>query len=555
MSEEDDTAMAPERANFDADPSRVVCPLLIVLLVLVSAGTTNAASPQAQVPSSQNARTLPPACQNLGKSNQRIGDFLTNVANHATAKAYNALGVLYAEDHKLNCAVPAFEQAVRLDHQDWGARYNLALALIEKGEAAKAADQLHILIQQSPNTAAAHNTFGNLLQRQGKLEAAAEEFRTALQNDPGFALASLNLGEVLITQERYTAATVYLQNALKSSPPPDLEIQLQSTLAVAYAEKGDSRLAIEMLGQVIKSHPDASEAYFNLATVYARNAPALSYKMAIANFKEALRIDPHYDEARCSLAKVLLELGQFSDAIPYLTDYVQDQPSDAEGFRLLGSAYTGLSQPAKAVEVLERAKQLKPGNYQIRYDLGSAFAKVGNTDEAIEQLAMAEKINPNFADTHYQLALQLRKKGDVTRSEQEVQVFQGLKNRKDEEESAGILNNEGNRLLKEGKVCEAAEVLRKAVQLDPDNARWHYNLSLALTTLDDRQGEKEELEKALNLAPNMAPAHNDLGLVYLSEGRLNEAEKEFRLALEIDPNFAEPQNNLGVVHSRQGKDP
>ena len=546
--------MMPEHKNFDAHACYVVCTTLIALGVIIFSGTTNASSSQAHEPGPRKLQPLPPACQNLGKSNQRVGELLTVLARHATAEAYNALGVLYAEGNKLNCAVPAFEEALRLDEQDWRARYNLALALIKKGEETKAADHLHILIQQKPDSPDVHNTLGSLLQQQGELEAAAQEFKAALKCDPAFAPAALNLGQVLIDQKRYTAAIVYLQDVLKSSLPPDLKPQLQTTLAVAYAESGNSDQAIGTLEQVIKAHPDAADAHFNLGTVYAKLGPALGYQKAIANFKEALRIDPHNDATRYSLAKVLVQLGQFSDAVPYLSDYIHHQPHDAEGFHLLGSAYTGLTQLPKAVEALERARQFKPDDYEIRYDLGSALAKTGKTNEAIEQLIAAEKINSNSADIHYQLALQLQKQGDVTRSKQEMQIFQGLKNQVNEETTAGNLNNEGNQLLQAGKVRDAAEAYRKAVQLDPNNAQWQYNLSLALTKLGDKEGEKGALEKALQLDPNLATAHNDLGLVYSSEGKMNEAEREFRAALEIDPKFAEAQNNLGVVYSQQGKD-
>jgi hypothetical protein len=85
---------------------------------------THESSPQAQESASRELQTLPAACQNLRNSNQRVGELLTVVARHATAEAYDALGVLYAEGNKLNCAVPAFEEALRLDEQDWRARYN-----------------------------------------------------------------------------------------------------------------------------------------------------------------------------------------------------------------------------------------------------------------------------------------------------------------------------------------------------------------------------------------------------------------------------------------------
>jgi len=496
--------------------------------------------------------TLSVACKNLGKSDKRVGQFLSTVAHHPTSEAYNALGVLYSEVNELNCALPAFQEALRLDERDWRARYNLALAFINTGEEKKAADHLRIVVQQKPDLPEPHNTLGGLLQQQGDLEGAAGEFKAALQCDHTFALAALNLGQVLIDQKRYTAAKVYLQEALKTSPP-DIKAQLQTTLAVAYAENGDSDQAIRTLEQVIKAHPDNAEAYFNLGTVYAKQGPALGYQRAVDNFKEAIRIDPHHDPARYTLAKVLIQVGQFSDAVAYLSDYTRRRPNDAEGFHLLGSAYIGLTQLAKATEALERARQLKPDDYQILYDLGSALSKAGKTEKSIEQLLAAERINPDIADTHYQLALQLRKQGDLTRSQLEMETFRRLKSEMGKKTNAGNLNNEGNRLLQEGKVQEAAQAYRKAVQLDPNNAQWQYNLSLALAKLGAREGQETALQRALQIDPGVAATHNDLGLVYLSEGKLDKAEREFQASLEINPKFAEAQNNLGAVYSQQGK--
>ena len=525
------------------------CTLGSILGVVMSFGMM-----QAQESGSQEPQTLPAACQDLSKSNRRVRELLADVARHATAEGYNALGAAYAEANKLNCAIPAFEEALSLNEQNWRARYNLALALIQKGEVNKAATHLHILIQQKPDSPEAHNILGNLLRHQGDLEAAEQEFKTALKCDPTFASAALSLGQILIDQKRYTAAAVYLQDALKTSPTPELQAQLQTMLAVAYAQNGETDQAIGTLERVIKDHPDDAEAHFNLATVYARQGPALGYQKAIANFKDAVRLDPKYDAARYSLAKVLVQVGQSSDAVSYLSEYTRHLPKDAEGFHLLGSAYAGLDQLPKAVEALKRAQQLKSDDYLIRYDLGSALAKTGNTKQAVEQLLAAERLNPAFADTHYQLALQLRKQGETARSKQEIQLFQKLKNQVNDQTEAGNLNNEGNRLLQVGKAQEAADAYRKAVQLDPNNAQWQYNLSLALAKLDDREGQKMALERALQIDSNVAATHNDLGLVYLSEHNLEGAEKEFRAALEVNPTFAEAQNNLGVVYSEQGKD-
>src|ERR1035437_6925842 len=116
------------------------------------------ASAQAEVPTAAKSYLLPPACETLGKSNPGISELLTATAIRPTAEAYNALGALFAQENKFDCAIPAFEQALRLDHQNQRARYNLALGLIRTGQEKAASDQLRLLIKEDPKSGAAHET-------------------------------------------------------------------------------------------------------------------------------------------------------------------------------------------------------------------------------------------------------------------------------------------------------------------------------------------------------------------------------------------------------------
>src|SRR5207245_6635380 len=134
----------------------------------------------------------------------------------------------------------------------------------------------------------------------------------------------------------------------------------------------------------------------------------------------------------------------------------------------------------KSIQALKPAEQLNPGNYEVRYDLGYALTRASRTQEAIEQLLAAARINPNAAEAHYQLALALEKSGEEARSRQEMEKFQTLKKGENQEITAGSLNNDGNRLLEEGKIEEAVETYRKAVELDTNMAQWHYDLAQAL---------------------------------------------------------------------------
>ena len=51
-------------------------------------------------------------------------------------------------------------------------------------------------------------------------------------------------------------------------------------------------------------------------------------------------------------------------------------------------------------------------------------------------------------------------------------------------------------------------------------------------------------KKAIALNPNHAKAHYNLDIMYDSKGLLDKAISEYKQALIIDPNFAEARNNL-----------
>jgi tetratricopeptide (TPR) repeat protein len=497
---------------------------------------------------------IPAPCLTQYGNSGKIAELVHTLQSHPSAEGYNALGALFARGDDLQCAVPAFEEALLLDPKAWEARYNLADALVSTGHPKEAAQQLRLLLEQRPDSAPAHNALGMILEDQEELEAAATEFKAALTSDPHFGMASYNLAQVLMAQKRYPAAISCLQTALQSGLPPELTSHLQVALGVAYGQSGDTGKAIETLRQVIRRHPRLAEAHFNLAAVYAKQGAALGYQTAVTEYKETLRINPNDDDARYSLAKVLINLGKPQEAISLLTEYVRNRPKDAPGYHLLGTAYANSGQMTTAAAMLERAEKLNPRDSEIQYDLGTALAKLGRTDQAIERLQAAEEVDPSQADAHYQLALAYRKKGEKARSKQEMEIFQKLKASETDEVTAGNRNNEGNRLMAEGRTEEASKAYREAVRLDPTNPRWQYNLSLALDKLGDRVGEQKALEKVIELDPNMAVAHNQLGLVYLAASKNNDAEHEFTTALQIDPKFAEAQNNLGVTYSKDGND-
>lgn len=497
--------------------------------------------------------TLPKTCLEQSHPSEKITALLETIHDHPTAGAYNTLGVLYAQGDHVWCATKAFEAAVKLEDPNWEAHYNLAIALLSKGDRTEATRELRTAIQQKPDSVSSHFALGSVLEDEKKLGEAEEQFRTALQIDPHFAPGALKLSQVLISEGKPQAAIACLQGSIKQGQPANQAESLQATLGIAYAEAGDTEKGLATLKDLVVAQPDSADAHFQLGMLYVRKAQPTDEETAVTEFREALRLDKTLDPARIALGRVLISLQKYSEAKPVLMEYTRHQPKDPQGFYALGMAYQGLKQSGAAIDAFQRAAVLDPQDAAIHLNLGRARASTGQTDAAIRQLEAAERIQPSDAEIHRELASLLDKAGNQERARAERTKLAALKSIDDREKAISRLNEEASKSLLAGKARAAAESYRKAIELNSHDAKLHYNLSLALDRLGDFASERKELERTVELDPNVAVAQNQLGLLALRGGQQAESEKRFKKAVESNPAFAEAQSNLGVLYSQQGK--
>jgi len=528
----------------------------VLVLLLVANLPTSAAQAQAgptpEAPVAAHAVSLPADCLSRKGASQPIAELLETLQDHPTAGAYNTLGALFAQQGRDPCAVAAFEASLHLNDQSWEAHYNLAIALIRRGDRSRAAVELRSAIQQKPDSAYAHFALATLLQDEHKTDQAELEFQSALSGAPNFVPASLGLANLLLAQKKYAAAIQCLEKALTLSPPPDQVETLKIALSTSYAQSRDLAKATDLLKTLVAEHPESAQAHFHLGVLYAQNRQQADNGAAIGELEAALRLDPHLNEARLPLATVLIDAGENSAALKVLGEYIHGAPSVARGYYEQGVAYSGLGQWNDAVNSLRHAVRLDPGSYDIRFALGSALAHASATGEAITQFRAAARLNPSAPEVHHQLAILLEKTQPIL-AEKESAKYKALLATAGNPQQAASWTAKANQALASGNASDAAESYRKALQSDPQNPQLHFNLSLALDRLGDRKGERAELQKAVQLDASLAPAHNQLGLMALEDHHQPEAEKEFKLALQINPVYAEAQNNLGILYNQQEK--
>jgi tetratricopeptide (TPR) repeat protein len=98
----------------------------------------------------------------------------------------------------------------------------------------------------------------------------------------------------------------------------------------------------------------------------------------------------------------------------------------------------------------------------------------------------------------------------------------------------------------------AVPAWHQAVALDPDDARAHNNLGIALAGAAKVNDAIEEYRKSLTLNPNSSQTENNLGSALAQQGNLAEAQQHFESALRINPDNASAKVNLGNTLASEG---
>jgi len=112
---------------------------------------------------------------------------------------------------------------------------------------------------------------------------------------------------------------------------------------------------------------------------------------------------------------------------------------------------------------------------------------------------------------------------------------------------------QGLALLNLQRPDEAAQALRRALDLQPDDAEGWANLGILLQESGKLPEAEDALRRALAVDSQLAAAHGALGVLLSREGRDDEAEAVLRQALSLQPQLPRVNGALGEILARRGQ--
>ena len=342
---------------------------------------------------------------------------------------------------------------------------------------------------------------------QGKrIEKAIEIFQKVIQLQPDFAEANLSLSAAYYMLGQHEPAIVHLQKYMLLHPG---NAKAYISLGNVYAGIEQREEAIECYRKAIELQPNDATPYYCIGVIHCQLG---DYKTAIDNFKIAIDLPPpgacdrtRGESSLASLSDIYnnmgaayIELRRYKQAVLSCLRAIELQPEDAKIYNNLGVAYASLRQYDSAIEHFKHAIKLQPLNASAHFNLGVIFSRLDKHNEAVNHFSRVlheHDVDDMQSSTLEVTYAQLRQPGDFIMTRERIVEVQP-----DEEAAAHrtLAEAYGNKNRYEAAVLG----YKKAIELQPDNARAYYHLGkLYCDNQEELQGI-ECLSKVIEIQPD-----------------------------------------------------
>ena len=255
-------------------------------------------------------------------------------------------------------------------------------------------------------------------------------------------------------------------------------------------------------------------------------------------------------------ALALLQQEKLDQAAAICHDILEAAPKHFDALHMLGVIKSRAGLFDSALDYLDQALQVDPGNAEARKNRQIALTR-SNRDRIQAALALHQRGKLSQAEEIYCAVLErdrdnldaLQLLGAIAAlRRQHVVALEYLDRALAlKPDFAEAHNNRGTALHELKRLDEALAAYDRAIALKPDYAEAHNNRGLALKELKRPNEALAAYDRALALNPCFAEAHNNRGIALKELKRLDEAMASYDRALALRPDYVLAHNNRGIA--------
>jgi tetratricopeptide (TPR) repeat protein len=404
----------------------------------------------------------------------------------------------------LSFSVSAFAQEED-EQQEAMAIFNQGQDAHEKGDLAGALVFYDQAIKIAPEFPEAEYQRGNALLGLGKQSEAEKAFRRAVELREDWTLPMANLGSILVATNRYAEAEKILTKS----------IELDEKNFPAYVALVELRLRSKAAPDVLKS------LLQKLKILTAKANPTASLWTSQAALERTL--------------------GDAAAAKASLNRALAAEPKNKSALMLQAEIAVSEGDLSIASEIAKTLAQLSPTSADVKFLQARIHAEMGKNDEALKVLDSI--VNPSLEMTA--LRSSITASGSVNVSDLEKQLEKDPKN-------AVVLGRLCS-LLRTQNPPKALDYCRRAYETEPQNLNHAVGFGAALVQAKQFDAAQTILRRILQVAPDNFTAHANLAITLFQLKRYAEAKTEYQWLIEKKTGFNRRLLFFGDYSRRDGR--
>lgn len=344
----------------------------------------------------------------------------------------------------------------------------------------------------------------DLLLKTGSFEMAAKEYKKLLQKVPDSARANGGLAFSVLKDEPQRAVR-YFNHACELEPDN----------AAYYFGRAEAYFALDNCAEAIRDYKkvtglnkSSDKSYYKLGCLHQD----IDFKLAVDYFNKAISINDKNPNYLAGKAAALLNMGESETAL----------------------------------DILDIAVRMDPGNAQLHYTIGRELQKTGSRASALLHYRHAVNIYPGLSGAHFRIA-ELLMYSDPDTALLHINSAIGLD-----------VANPRQYYLKSLIICEITEnerVLDKMLEnyeYGEDDANEYGEDSKSLRQILAGEGFSVAL-KTIDRAIQLKPAENEFlcfrAQLYFRLGHMKKAVEDYEKILKTDKASAEALFGLGQIYA------
>jgi putative PEP-CTERM system TPR-repeat lipoprotein len=491
------------------------------------------------------------------------------------AEARFLLGAIYNETGEALSAEKEIRRAAELGMAKTRTAPQLAKSLMAQGQFQKALDELAAAgPSQDANAEIIRGEAYSALNKQAESKAAYEQ---ALKLTPDAPLALVGLARIAYFNKDVDGATRMIDQAVSKNPQNADALVARAELLRAQNKNDEAMAAYDMALKIRPEHVqnhlakanldialrrfDDATKEIELARKLAPTAPMVSYAQALLDFsqekhkpaleaiQQVLKVAPDHMPSVLLAGAIQYALGANEQAEQYVKRYMEVNPGNVYGSKLLASIMLKNNDPQRALSVLNPAIQQAHGtDPQLLSLAGESYMRSRDFPKATEYFEKASALSPQAPLIRTALGVSKLAQGENASGMAELEMASNLDTKNAQPGMLLVMNH--LRMKEYDKALAAVKKLEKEKPNDATVKTLKGNVHLSRNELPQA---RQSFEEAIKLQANFFPPVANLAQIDFAEKKPDAARARIEAFLEKDKDNIEAITSLASLAQAQGK--